>query len=28
MDEYERCREAIENHLNRILADFPLPDPS
>jgi protein-tyrosine phosphatase len=28
MDEYERCREAIETHLNQILADFPLPDPS
>ncbi len=28
MDEYERCREAIESHLNRILADLPLPDPS
>lgn len=28
MDEYERCLEAIETHLNRILADFPLPDPS
>jgi L-threonylcarbamoyladenylate synthase len=28
MGEYERCREAIEIHLNRILADFPPPDPS
>jgi len=28
MGEYERCREAIETHLNQILADFPLPDPS
>ena len=28
MDEYERCRDAIESHLNRILADLPLPDPS
>ena len=26
MDEYERCRTAIETHLNHILADFPLPD--
>lgn len=25
MDEYERCREAIETHLNRILEEFPLP---
>lgn len=28
MDEYERCRDAIESHLNRILADLPLPGPS
>ena len=28
MGEYERCREEIETHLNQILADFPLPDPS
>ena len=28
MDEYERCRDAIEKHLSRILADFPLPDRS
>ena len=28
MDEYERCRDAIETHLNRILAAFPPSDPS
>ncbi|NQV23304.1 MAG: Sua5/YciO/YrdC/YwlC family protein [Rhodopirellula sp.] len=28
MNEYEHCRDAIETHLNQILADFPLPDPS
>ena len=28
MDEYERCRQAIEQHLNRILAELPLSDPT
>lgn len=28
MDEYERCRDAIESHLKRILAELPLPGPS